>query len=188
MSKVSLYGDKIIFGCDWGSWMDELEGKVALITGASRDIGEATACELASRGVAVVLAARTGVDIEKIAAEIRGSGGQAQTISCDIAQYDDVAAAVAYSRSAFGSLDILVNNAGVIKPIARLAESESGRMGLGGRYQSERRLSRPARRDPGDGSTRGRCDRRSSMSVPAPRPALWRGGATTVRPRRASCR
>ena len=104
--------------------MQELEGKAAVVTGASRGIGAATAEELARRGVAVVLAARSGGEIEALAQQIREAGGKASAIACDVSRYADVAAAVDHCRSAFGSLDILVNNAGVIDPIARLAESD----------------------------------------------------------------
>ena len=104
--------------------MQELKGRTALVTGASRGIGEATARHLASLGVSVVLAARSGGAIEKIADDIRGEGGRARAVACDVSRYDDVAKAVEACKSAFGGLDILVNNAGVIDPIARLAESD----------------------------------------------------------------
>jgi NAD(P)-dependent dehydrogenase (short-subunit alcohol dehydrogenase family) len=104
--------------------MQELQGKAAVVTGASRGIGAATAEELARQGVAVVLAARSRGEIEAVAAKIRAAGGKASTVACDVSRYADVAAAVDHCRSAFGSLDILVNNAGVIDPIARLAESD----------------------------------------------------------------
>ena len=104
--------------------MQELKGKTALVTGASRGIGEATARHLASLGVSVVLAARSGGAIEKIADHIQGEGGRARAVACDVSRYDDVAAAVEACKTAFGGLDILVNNAGVIDPIARLAESD----------------------------------------------------------------
>lgn len=104
--------------------MNELEGKAAVITGASRGIGKATAEEMARIGVAVVLAARSSDSIQTIADAIRDTGGQAAAIACDVSRHDDVAAAVALCRDRFGSLDILVNNAGVIEPIARLTDSD----------------------------------------------------------------
>jgi NAD(P)-dependent dehydrogenase (short-subunit alcohol dehydrogenase family) len=99
-------------------------GKAAIVTGASRGIGAATARELASHGVAVVLAARTTSAIEEIAREIVEAGGKASALSCDVSRYDDVARAVKACRETFGRLDILVNNAGTIEPIARLADSD----------------------------------------------------------------
>ena len=104
--------------------MKELNGKAAVITGASRGIGAATARELANHGVSVVLAARTSGDIEQIASEIRSSGGKAVAIQCDVSNYVDVNAAISKCVAEFGRLDILINNAGVIEPIARIADSD----------------------------------------------------------------
>jgi len=104
--------------------MKELAGKTALITGASRGIGAATAREFAKHGVSVVLAARTADDIETLAKEIRAAGGKAMAVTCDVSIYDDVVSAVATCISTFGQLDILINNAGVIEPIARLGASD----------------------------------------------------------------
>lgn len=104
--------------------MFDLKGQVALVTGASRGIGEAGARSLAKYGAKVVLAARSGGDIERIAAEIRDSGGQASAVSCDVADYADVAKAVQHCIDTFGGIDILVNNAGVIEPISRIETSE----------------------------------------------------------------
>lgn len=104
--------------------MEDLQGKAAIVTGASRGIGAATARELARRGVSVLLAARTAAEIGAIAGEIRAAGGTAEALACDVARYADLAAAVERCRAAFGALDILVNNAGVIEPIARLADSD----------------------------------------------------------------
>lgn len=104
--------------------MDELEGRAAIVTGASRGIGAATARELAKHGVAVVLAARSLGEIEAVAETIRGADGKADAVACDVSRYDEVAALVDHCRTAFGRLDILVNNAGVIEPIARLADSD----------------------------------------------------------------
>lgn len=104
--------------------MFDLKGQVALVTGASRGIGEAGARSLAKYGAKVVLAARSGGDIERIAAEIRDSGGQASAVTCDVADYADVAKAVQHCIDTFGGIDILVNNAGVIEPISRIETSE----------------------------------------------------------------
>lgn len=104
--------------------MQELEGKVAIVTGSSRGIGAATAEELARRGVAVVLAARSRGEIDAVAQKIGAAGGKASAFACNVAKFDDVAAAVEHCQTAFGSFDILVNNAGVIDPIARLGDSD----------------------------------------------------------------
>ncbi len=104
--------------------MKELAGKAAIVTGASRGIGEAVAKELASHGVSVVLAARTKSDIERIAEEINAGGGKAIARTCDVSNYDDVRQVVEACLDNFSRLDILVNNAGLIEPIARLADSD----------------------------------------------------------------
>ena len=104
--------------------MHELRGRAAIVTGASKGIGAATALELGRLGVAVVLAARTSEAIQAMAETIERSGGRAEAIACDVSRYDDVAAIVAHCKSCFGSVDILVNNAGLIEPIARIAESD----------------------------------------------------------------
>eukprot|EP00903_Cladosiphon_okamuranus_P000918 g916.t1 len=104
--------------------MFDLSGQVALVTGASRGIGEAAARSLAKYGAKVVLAARTSTDIERIAAEINETGGDAAAVTCDVAAYADVAKAVQAAVDTFGSIDILVNNAGAIEPIARIEDSD----------------------------------------------------------------
>ena len=103
--------------------MDELKGNTAIITGASRGIGAATARELAGLEVNVVLLARSESEIADIADEIEKAGGKAVAIVCDVARYGDVEAAVDVTLTRFGRLDILVNNAGLIEPIAHLVES-----------------------------------------------------------------
>lgn len=104
--------------------MSELSGKTAIITGASRGIGEAAARHLAGLGVKVVLTARSGDACEAIAGEIREAGGSAIGLGCDVADYTAVSGAVVKCTEAFSAPDILVNNAGVISPIASIAESD----------------------------------------------------------------
>lgn len=109
--------------------MIDLTGQVAMITGASRGIGSATATRLARAGASVVLTARSMAAIETIAAAIRAEGGQATAIPCDVSRYTDVEAAVAHAIQTFGRLDLLVNNAGLIEPISRLADSDPAAWG-----------------------------------------------------------
>lgn len=104
--------------------MNELKGMAAIVTGASRGIGAATARELVSHGVSVLLLARTVGEIEAGASEIKASGGIGEAMVCDVSRYDEVRAAVQRCLNVFGRLDILVNNAGVIEPIARLGDSD----------------------------------------------------------------
>ena len=99
----------------------DLSNKTALITGASRGIGEAAARHLAELGANVVLLARSSSDIERIAGEI---GDKALAVAGDVACYDDIEKAFIAAMEHFGSLDILVNNAGLIEPIARLEDSD----------------------------------------------------------------
>ena len=101
-----------------------LKGKSAIVTGASRGIGAAAARHLAAEGVSVLLAARTSSDIEKVAQEIRDDGGTAETVTCDVSDYQQVAAMVARCKQAFGQVDILINNAGLIDPISRLGDAD----------------------------------------------------------------
>ncbi len=104
--------------------MTDLSGKTAIITGASRGIGAATARHLAAEGANVVLAARSHDAIDTIAADINANGGRARAVPCDVARYDAVAALVGDTQEAFGSVDIVVNNAGLIDPIARITDSD----------------------------------------------------------------
>lgn len=101
--------------------MGQLEGKTAVITGASRGIGEATARLFAEQGARVALLARGREDIERIAGEI---GENALAVACDVASHADLGAAIGRVREHFGPIDILVNNAGVVEPIARMADAD----------------------------------------------------------------
>jgi 3-oxoacyl-[acyl-carrier protein] reductase len=94
----------------------ELAGKVALITGASRNIGRSIAIALAAGGAAVAVNARNArEDADKVAQEIRGAGGQAETFMADIVDAKAVNAMVEGIIKRFGRLDILVLNASVRK-------------------------------------------------------------------------
>lgn len=104
--------------------MNRLDGKVALVTGASRGLGEGVARAMADQGAAVMLVARDGAAAAAVAREIVGSGGRAEALACDVADYGAVASAVAATRERLGGLDLLVNNAGIIEPIADLATSD----------------------------------------------------------------
>jgi NAD(P)-dependent dehydrogenase (short-subunit alcohol dehydrogenase family) len=90
-----------------------LEGKVAIVTGASSGIGEATARELATRGAAVVLAARDSGRIEALRRGISASGGRALAVKTDVSERASVEATVGETLASFGSPDVLVNNAGL---------------------------------------------------------------------------
>ncbi|GAA2055057.1 SDR family NAD(P)-dependent oxidoreductase [Williamsia deligens] len=92
-----------------------LEGKAALITGASRGIGEAAARLFAEEGASVVLAAR-GVDtLDRVVDEIRADGGVAHAVSLDLADSDSIRSAVAHVEDLHGRLDVAFNNAATIQ-------------------------------------------------------------------------
>ena len=91
-----------------------LNGAVALVTGASSGIGEATARSLAAQGAAVALVARRKERLDSLAAEIISAGGKALVLPVDITRQEDSIAAVERTVSALGRLDILVNNAGTM--------------------------------------------------------------------------
>ena len=91
-----------------------LEGTVALVTGASSGIGEATARVLAGSGAAVALVARRKERLDQLAGEITGSGGHALVLETDVTQRDQAEKAVERAVSELGRLDIVINNAGVM--------------------------------------------------------------------------
>lgn len=97
-----------------------LEGKAALVTGASSGIGEATAMALAAAGAKVAIVARRADRLEKLAARIEAAGGAVLSIETDLTQDSEVAAMVDKAASHWGRLDILVNNAGqmLLSPLA----------------------------------------------------------------------
>jgi len=92
----------------------KLQGTVALVTGASSGIGEATARELAANGSAVALVARRVDRLEALADEIRASGSTAIALEADVTQRSEAEAAVKRAVDELGRLDVLVNNAGVM--------------------------------------------------------------------------
>jgi NADP-dependent 3-hydroxy acid dehydrogenase YdfG len=93
---------------------DSLDGTVALVTGASSGIGQASALALAARGAAVALAARRTDRLEELAASITDSGGTALTITADVTDREQAEQAVATAVEKLGRLDTVINNAGVM--------------------------------------------------------------------------
>jgi NADP-dependent 3-hydroxy acid dehydrogenase YdfG len=108
----------------------KLTGTVALVTGASSGIGEATARRLAAEGASVALVARRRDRLEKLAAAIAADGGRAFVVAADITNRDQARAAVERTVAELGRLDIVVNNAGLalVGPVADAPEEEWERM------------------------------------------------------------
>src|ERR1700756_4072192 len=104
--------------------MQSLAGKVAIVTGASRGIGEAAALALAEAGVSVVLAARSAKDLRANAEKIGAAGGKAIALECDVSDSPACERLVRETTQQFGPPDILVNNAGVIEPISTVAAAD----------------------------------------------------------------
>ncbi|MBB3193787.1 SDR family oxidoreductase [Roseateles terrae] len=95
------------------SYSIDLEGRVALVTGASSGLGAQFAKTLAKAGACVVLAARRVERLKALRAEIEAGGGDAHVVSMDVTDMDSIAAAVARAETEVGTLDILINNSGV---------------------------------------------------------------------------
>jgi 3-oxoacyl-[acyl-carrier protein] reductase len=92
----------------------ELAGRVAIVTGAGRNIGRGIALALADGGAAVVVNARSNLkEAEAVAGEIERAGGKALAVTADVADAEAVRTMVAAAAGKFGSIDILVNNAAV---------------------------------------------------------------------------
>jgi len=107
--------------------MGKLEGKVAVVTGASKGIGAGIAKGLAAEGAAVVVNYATSrADADRVVAEIAGAGGKAVAVRADVSKAADVERLFEETKKAFGSLDVLVNNAGVYQfaPLEGVTEQE----------------------------------------------------------------
>ena len=102
----------------------KLKDQTAIVTGAGRGIGRATALTFAHEGANVVLVARTVSEIEAVAEEIQKTGGNALAVPTDVANKSEVQSMVQKTLERFGKVDILVNNAGVAgtSPIPKITE------------------------------------------------------------------
>jgi len=102
----------------------ELAQQVAIVSGAGRGIGRATALELARMGADIVIAELDGANAERTAGEVRGLGRRAVVAVTDVTSRKDLAAMVERARADFGRIDILVNNAGIYRAAATLDITE----------------------------------------------------------------
>ncbi len=127
-----------------------LEGRVAIVTGASRGIGEAVARLFAVEGAAVAVVARTEQvfderlpgTIHETVASIEADGGRAIAIRADLGDEDDVDRVVDEARAAFGAIDLLVNNAALTVPGRPPRRHRAGREGARHRRLLRRRAPR----------------------------------------------
>src|SRR2546423_5080669 len=152
----------------------KLEGKVAIVTGASKGIGASIALHMAAEGASVVVnysSSKEGAD--RIVGEINGNGGRAIAVQANVAKEGDVRRLFAETKRAFGRLDVLVNNAGVyeFKPLEEVTADHFHRMydvnvlGLVLATQEAVKLFG----DRGGGPVQIRCE-----AAPPPPPPGWR--------------
>lgn len=104
----------------------DLTGKTALVTGASRGIGESIAKLFAEQGAHVIVSSRRKDDCETVVADIKASGGSAEAIACNIGNMDDIESAFASIRANHKRLDILVNNAAANPYFGHILDTDLG--------------------------------------------------------------
>src|SRR5499427_5145603 len=102
----------------------ELSGQVAIVTGAGRGIGRATALELAGMGADIVVAELDREGAERTAAEVKGLGRRVSVVRTDVTSRADLRAMVERARAEFGRIDILINNAGIYRAAMPLNVTE----------------------------------------------------------------
>ena len=102
----------------------KLDGKVAIVTGSGRGIGKGIALAFAEAGADVVCTARTGSEIEAVAAEVRALGCNASAVPCDVRDEEQVEHMVNVVKGEFGRIDVLVNNAGAgfYRPVMQMSQ------------------------------------------------------------------
>jgi NAD(P)-dependent dehydrogenase (short-subunit alcohol dehydrogenase family) len=110
--------------------MASLQGKTALVTGASQGIGRACALALAGAGAKVALAARNEAKLNEVAAEIAAAGGAAAVFALDIASEESIKSCAKSAIAHFGGIEILINNAGITRDTLVLRMKRAFSMGL----------------------------------------------------------
>ncbi len=125
-----------------------LEDRVAIVTGASRGIGAATAKAMAREGAKVVLASRKIEGLEEVAAEIAAEGGEAVAVACHMGKADQIDALFAEAVGRFGAIDVLVNNAatnpyfGPMMSLEQAAWQKTFEVNVEGYFAAARALAR----------------------------------------------
>src|SRR5580704_17125475 len=108
-------------GVGWFGRLEEnamqLKDRVAIVTGGGRGIGRAIARRFAAEGAPLVVAARSQMEVQHVAAEIVNAGGRATTVVADVSREADCETIVRRARETFGAIHILVNNAGIYGPV-----------------------------------------------------------------------
>jgi NAD(P)-dependent dehydrogenase (short-subunit alcohol dehydrogenase family) len=108
----------------------QLEGKVALVTGASSGIGRTAAIVMARRGAKVVLAARRRVDLDELVSSLAAEGVEAAAVTVDVTREEDIRKMVDFAVEKYGRLDIAFNNAGTEGVFAPLLEQNAERFDM----------------------------------------------------------
>tara|TARA_B110000503_G_C7085067_1_gene386897 strand:- start:135 stop:899 length:765 start_codon:yes stop_codon:yes gene_type:complete len=104
----------------------DLTGRIALVTGASRGIGESIARLLAAHGAHVIVSSRKADDCETVAASIRAAGHHAEAFPCHIGKMGDITAIFAHIREQYGRLDICINNAATNPYFGHILDTDLG--------------------------------------------------------------
>ena len=104
----------------------DLTGKIALVTGASRGIGEAIAKLLAEQGAHVIVSSRKLDGCQAVADQITADGGSAEPLACHVGSMEQIEAAFAFIKGKFGKLDILINNAATNPYFGHILDTDLG--------------------------------------------------------------
>ncbi len=104
----------------------DLSGKVALVTGASRGIGEAIAKLFGEQGAHVIVSSRKVDDCQRVAEEIESAGGSAEALACHVGNMEDITSTFQYISDTHGKLDILVNNAAANPYFGHVLDTDLG--------------------------------------------------------------
>lgn len=160
----------------------DLDGAVALVTGAGRGIDRAIAIELAGAGTRVALVSRTSDELERVAAEIAAAGGSAAVIAADMGEPAQITAMAEQAETALGPVDVLVNDAAVVWPLGASTEVEPEDWEAATRFNLFGPLRLTGAFLPGM-LERGKGLSSTSPAASSPIPPPWSAATPTPRPR-----